>query len=54
MSEEIQKYYMIGNAHLDPVWLWRWQKGSAEAKAQHLCTSSVKTDNRKTTVRYVI
>ncbi|MBQ7312272.1 MAG: alpha-mannosidase, partial [Clostridia bacterium] len=27
------KYYLIGNAHLDPVWQWRWQEGSAEAKA---------------------
>ena len=26
-------YYMVGNAHLDPVWQWRWQEGSAEAKA---------------------
>jgi len=25
--------YLIGNAHLDPVWLWRWQEGFAEAKA---------------------
>jgi alpha-mannosidase len=25
--------YMIGNAHLDPVWLWRWQEGFQEAKA---------------------
>lgn len=33
MSEKIKKYYMIGNAHLDPVWLWNWQEGSAEAKA---------------------
>lgn len=24
---------MIGNAHLDPVWLWRWQEGFQEAKA---------------------
>ena len=24
---------MIGNAHLDPVWLWRWQEGFAEIKA---------------------
>ncbi len=31
MAEKI--IYMIGNAHLDPVWLWRWQEGSAEAKA---------------------
>ncbi len=23
--------HMIGNAHLDPVWLWRWQEGCAEA-----------------------
>ncbi len=26
-------FYLIGNAHLDPVWQWRWQEGSAEAKA---------------------
>jgi alpha-mannosidase len=25
--------YMIGNAHLDPVWLWRWPEGCAEAIA---------------------
>ena len=24
---------MIGNAHLDPVWLWQWQEGDQEAKA---------------------
>ena len=23
--------HMIGNAHLDPVWLWRWTEGCAEA-----------------------
>ncbi len=28
-----QKYYLVGNAHLDPLWQWRWQEGSAEAKA---------------------
>ncbi len=27
------KLYFVGNAHLDPVWQWRWQEGSAEAKA---------------------
>ena len=26
-------FYLIGNAHLDPVWQWRWQEGSTEAKA---------------------
>lgn len=25
--------YMIGNAHIDPVWLWQWQDGFAEIKA---------------------
>lgn len=25
--------HMIGNAHLDPVWLWRWQAGVGEAIA---------------------
>jgi alpha-mannosidase len=23
--------HMIGNAHIDPVWLWRWPEGCAEA-----------------------
>ncbi len=27
------KLYFVGNAHLDPVWQWRWQEGSMEAKA---------------------
>ena len=25
--------YMIGNAHIDPVWLWQWQEGFQEIKA---------------------
>ncbi|MDP9351547.1 MAG: hypothetical protein M3P51_08420 [Chloroflexota bacterium] len=25
--------HMIGNAHIDPVWLWRWQEGVDEALA---------------------
>jgi len=25
--------HLIGNAHLDPVWLWTWQRGSDEALA---------------------
>jgi alpha-mannosidase len=25
--------HMIGNAHLDPVWLWRWQQGADEGLA---------------------
>ncbi|MGI6148324.1 MAG: alpha-mannosidase [Limnochordia bacterium] len=28
-----KKLHMIGNAHIDPVWLWRWQEGLQEAKA---------------------
>jgi alpha-mannosidase len=28
-----KKLHMIGNAHLDPVWLWQWQDGYHEAKA---------------------
>lgn len=26
-------FHMIGNAHLDPVWLWNWQAGADEALA---------------------
>ena len=25
--------YMIGNAHIDPVWLWRWTDGFSEVRA---------------------
>jgi alpha-mannosidase len=25
--------HMIGNAHIDPVWLWSWQEGYGEVKA---------------------
>lgn len=28
-----QKLHMIGNAHLDLVWLWQWQEGFQETKA---------------------
>ena len=30
---ERKSYYLVGNAHLDPMWQWRWQDGSMEAKA---------------------
>ena len=33
IGEKMNKIYLIGNAHLDPVWLWRWQEGFAEIKA---------------------
>jgi len=29
----MMKLHMIGNAHIDPVWLWRWQEGFQEVKA---------------------
>lgn len=28
-----KKLYMIGNAHIDPVWMWHWQEGFQEIKA---------------------
>lgn len=28
-----KKLHMIGNAHLDPVWLWNWQEGFQSVKA---------------------
>ncbi len=27
-----KKSYLIGNAHIDPVWLWDWQEGCAEVR----------------------
>ena len=32
----MQNLHLIGNAHLDPVWLWRWPQGAAEIKATFL------------------
>ncbi len=29
------KLHLIGNAHLDPVWLWRWQEGFSEILATY-------------------
>lgn len=29
----MKKIHMIGNAHLDPVWLWDWREGFQENKA---------------------
>jgi len=29
----VKKVHLIGNAHIDPVWLWQWQEGFAEIKA---------------------
>ena len=29
----MKKLHMIGHAHIDPVWLWRWQEGFQEVKA---------------------
>ena len=30
---DTSRIHLIGNAHLDPIWLWRWQEGFAEIKA---------------------
>jgi alpha-mannosidase len=27
----MKKVYLVCNAHLDPVWLWEWEEGAAEA-----------------------
>jgi len=29
----MKKLHLIGNAHIDPVWLWRWQDGYSEVLA---------------------
>jgi alpha-mannosidase len=33
MPPVTKSLHMIGNAHIDPVWLWRWQEGFQEIKA---------------------
>jgi alpha-mannosidase len=29
----VKKVHMIGNAHIDPVWLWQWTEGYQEVRA---------------------
>ncbi len=31
------KLHIIGNAHLDPIWLWRWQEGCGEVLQTFRC-----------------
>ncbi len=33
MSDPHRRLHMVGNAHLDPVWLWQWPEGYAEVRA---------------------
>jgi alpha-mannosidase len=33
MTPDKPTVHLVGNAHIDPVWLWRWQEGFAEIKA---------------------
>lgn len=30
VEQKVGTLHMIGNAHIDPVWLWRWQEGCHE------------------------
>ena len=32
-QDDRRTLYMIGNSHIDPVWLWQWQDGFQEIKA---------------------
>lgn len=31
VASTVQALHMVGNAHIDPVWQWRWTEGCAEA-----------------------
>ena len=33
MDQKQTTLFMIGNAHLDPVWLWNWEEGFQSVKA---------------------
>ena len=45
----MNKVHLIGNAHLDPAWLWRWQEGYTEV----LCTFRSALDRMKECQDYV-
>ena len=33
MGRLVKRIHMIGNAHIDPVWLWQWPEGYQEVRA---------------------
>lgn len=33
LATPARRIFLVGNAHLDPVWLWPWQEGYQEARA---------------------
>ena len=32
-GKPVERFHLVCNAHLDPVWLWEWEEGAAEAVA---------------------
>ena len=45
----MNKIHLVGNAHLDPAWLWRWQEGYTEV----LCTFRSALDRMKEHEDYI-
>jgi len=45
----MNKIHLVGNAHLDPAWLWRWQEGYTEV----LCTFRSALDRMKECEDYI-
>lgn len=35
-----KKYFLISNAHIDPVWQWEWEEGAAAAISTFRCAAS--------------
>ena len=35
----MKNIHLFCNAHIDPVWLWRWQEGAAEAISTFRCAA---------------
>lgn len=40
-----QRIHLIANAHLDPVWLWNWEEGAAEALATFRSAAAICEEN---------
>lgn len=46
----MREVHLIGNAHLDPVWLWNWQEGYTEV----LSTFRSALDRMKENLRFYL
>jgi alpha-mannosidase len=50
MASPTPTIHLVGNAHLDPVWLWDWREGMTEAITTARCILDLMDERPELTV----